>query len=430
MTEMYLPAREVRLNGKKASVATYPVNSLVIGRDWPGWEGLSDYHPALLDGTTAVQLIKGGAGEEASATARILRAVPDGVASVQPVHAEVFSTNVKQRADKAGDSSIVISEAVRARLPEAEHYRVVCPFTRCSFVVTRDEIETFPEGEYSEGTIKISRYQRILLRLHPPMDITKAHRDAIPPEHHTLIDTHYKDRGVWPRERIDDIAYPDRIQLNRALRAAKFFDIMVVPMIEGEGTSVFGDNERSTARKNPLRRSWYWTARKLLGSRTYVMRVARPNDIDESRAVVRLTADSMQSLGIEDSDIVRLRYGDRTIAARAMAIVDDARFRQNSHISVIEPLDAVIGIPSKLRGQLGVPSINESVKVDRDVNHLLRKTLNVYILSALAWLFTVLQVIPEGPRATIGTVGLFVLALPFIVYLAAAPRRAQVMDAS
>ena len=70
------------------------------------------------------------------------------------------------------------------------------------------------------------------------------------------------------------------------------------------------------------------------------------------------------------------------------------------------------------------------MKVDRDVNHLLRKTLNVYILSALAWLFTVLQVIPEGPRATIGTVGLFVLALPFIVYLAAAPRRAQVMDAS
>lgn len=427
MTEMYLPAVEVKLNGKKANVADYPVNSLVIGRDWPGWEGLSDFHPARL-GEKSVQLIKGGTGEEALASARILKQAPGRVVRVEPVRAEIFTRNVKQRADKAGDTSIVISESALARLPEAEHYRVVCPFTRCAFVVTRDEIETFEDGEYREGTIKISRYQRILLRLHPPMDITEAHRAAIPVEHHELIDSHYT--GSWPRERKDDLAYPDQLKINRALKAAKFFDIMVVPMIEGDGTSVFGDNERSNARKNPFRRTWYWIARRLLGSRTYVMRVARPNDIDESRAVVRLTPDSMQSLGIEDSDIVRLRYGERTISARAMAIVDEERFRQNSHISVIEPLEAVIGIPVKLRGQLGVTGINESVKVDRDVNHLLRKTLNVYILSALAWLFTVLQVIPDGARATFYTVLMFLIALPFIIYLAAAPRRAQVRDAS
>ena len=70
MTEMYLPAVEVTLNGKKANVADYPVNSLVIGRDWPGWEGLSDFHPARL-GEKSVQLIKGGKGEEALALSLI-----------------------------------------------------------------------------------------------------------------------------------------------------------------------------------------------------------------------------------------------------------------------------------------------------------------------------------------------------------------------
>lgn len=430
-----LPERSIQLTARKPRMGAYPLDAVIIESDWPGWEGLHNFHPAMLSDLKSVRLVKGPAGSGVRAGKRVREAAPGFQAGstdrLRPIRSEVFHRYGAQRADNVTGRSIQIAPDVLERLPKAEHYRITCPATGCSFILARKEITAYPAGSEPDGTIKLSRYQRILLRLHPPMEFDELLHSTLPPEAREDIDAFYTSvDGGWPRLRSDDLTFPETQRIMRALNASEFFAICVTPFIQEAGTSLFDDSSARPPRPKTLRKAWYKTAQGYLGSRDHVLRVVRPYDIDESREAVRLSADSMTSLGIEETDFVRIRYGNRSIVARAMAITDEDRFRVNSYISQAETLDAVIGIPVGLRAKLGVPGINESVKVDRDVNYLMQKTLNVYVLSSLAWLLTLLQVVPTMGISIAWTVVVFFIALPLIIYAAAAPRRAQVRDGS
>lgn len=431
---MYLPERHLQLSSKKLEFGRYPLDAIVIEADWEGWEGLRDYHPALLNDTQVVRLVKGPVGSGAQAGKRVRdvsRSLTSGeLEKLTPLQAEVFTRYGVQGADIVRGRTVQIAPEAFARLPKADHYRVTCPATKCSFIVSRKEISTYPEGSEPEGTIKLSRYQRILLRLYPPLDFEELLHGTLTPEAVKVIDGYYTaEDGGWPRVRSDGLLYPEMQTIMRALKQAHFFTICITPLVQEPESSLFAGAKTRGKRFARLRRIWYWVAQKYVGSRDHMLRVVRPYDIDESRAAVRLSPDSMTSLGIEETDLVRIRYGKHSIVARAMAITDEDRFRMNSYISQAETLDAVIGIPVGLRTKLGVPGINESVRVDRDVNYLLQKTLNIYVLSALAWLLTLLQVVPSMGISMWWTAVAFILALPLIVFAAAAPKRAQVRDA-
>lgn len=418
---------------KPVPMGVYPLDALIIGPAWEGWAQLQDHHPAMLNGATAVRLVKGGTGTEVRAGKRVRELATAGMTgtassiTVTPLPVHTFTRIGAQPADTAGDRTVMVDPDTLAALEadtDAEYFRVACPATGCSFFVTRKELTAYPEGSEREGTIKLSRYQRMLLRIQPPLELSELHHGAISPTDHAIIDAYYtSEDGGWPRLRSDDLSFPETQRIMGALNRSGFFVVTVSAVVEKQEAPLFAEHAPSAERK-----AWYAVARAYLGSRTYVLRVVRPHDIDESREVVRLSQDTMNSLGIEDTDLVRLRYGSRSITARAMTIADEDQIRQNSYLSKAETLDAVIGIPVGLRAKLGVPGIHESVRVDRDVNHLLRKTLNVYVLSALAWLFTLLQVVPQMGISMWWTVAAFAVALPVIVYAAAAPRRAQVRD--
>lgn len=409
-------------------MGVYPLDALIIGPEWEGWTQLQDHHPAMMNGTTAVRLVKGGTGTEVRAGKRVREiATTAGCVALTPLPVHTFTRIGAQPADTAGDRSVMVDPATLEALKsatDAQYFRVACPATGCALFVARKELTAYPEGSEREGTIKLSRYQRTLLRIQPPLELSELHHNAIAPSDRAIIDTYYtSEDGRWPHLRSDDLTFPEMKRIMAALNRSGFFGVTVSEVLEDQEAPLFAEDEPSADRK-----AWYAVARAYLGSRTYVLRVVRPHDIDESRGVVRLSQDTMNSLGIEESDLVRLRYGSRRITARAMAFADEDQIRQNSYLSKTETLDAVIGIPVRLRAKLGVPGINECVRVDRDVTHLLRKTLNVYLLSALAWLFTLLQVVPQMGISPWWTVAAFAVALPFIVYAAAAPRRAQVRD--
>lgn len=425
LPERRLPATEMG----KLPMGRYPLDVVVVGREWDGWQGLRDYHPALINDTLAVRLVMGGNNSALRGGRRVRTRYatfdPETV-SVRPLRTVEFTRVGVQLIDAVADGSVKIAPEAKAALPKAERYRVACPATGCSFLITPDQIDTFEQGSEPEGTIKLSRYQRILLRLHPPMELDEVLHGTLSEDVREVIDQFYRrESGRGPRRRDVDLEYHHEQQIMRVLNASNFFAVTIAPFDEDPAHSVCLECDDET---RPKRAAWNTVARFYLGSRSHTLRVTRPYDIDEARSVVRLSGDTMYSLGIEETDSVRISYGGRAITARAMSITDEDRYRQHNYMARAETVDAVVGIPASLRTQLGVSGIHECVEVERDVNHLLGKSLNVYVLSALAWLFTVLQVVPASARATGWTVALFVLSLPLIFYVAAAPRRAQVRD--
>lgn len=295
----------------------YPLDVVVVGREWDGWQGLRDYHPALINDTLAVRLVMGGNNSALRGGRRVrtrYATLDPETVTVRPLRTVEFTRVGAQLIDAVADGSVKIAPEAKAALPKAERYRVACPATGCSFLITPDQIDTFEQGSEPEGTIKLSRYQRILLRLHPPMELDEVLHGTLSDDVREVIDQFYRrESGRGPRRRDVDLEYHHEQQIMRVLNASNFFAVTIAPFDEDPAHSVCLECDDET---RPKRTAWNTVARFYLGSRSHTLRVTRPYDIDEARSVVRLSADTMYSLGIEETDSVRISYGGRAITAR------------------------------------------------------------------------------------------------------------------
>ncbi|WP_342318270.1 hypothetical protein [Corynebacterium mayonis] len=423
---------EVELDGAPFAVAQYPFDVIVLPQSWEGWASLHSYQVCRVNDEVWARVVKGH-GEKPRASKRMLRVVGGPAVRLRPVATQRFRGYSFQPLEDTGTQVVNIPDDAYRQLPPAPRYRVACPATGCAFFVDADKLRPYlPATSGEEDTLKLSRYQRILLRLHPPLELSQVHRGDLAAEIVDELGRFYQPKPDSTALALKpELSFEETVAASRVLRKAEFFSLLISPVFDEEVATVFSFSaarRRSKNRFKAVRRAWYRLGEFYLGSQSYVLRVVRPLDIDESRTAVRLSRDTMDSLGIEDMDVVQLRYGARTAVARAMSISDDSEMRANSFIAPSETLDAVIGIPAGLRAELGVPSINECVEVERDANHMFRKSLNLYLLSALAWLFTVLQVAPSVNIAMSWVVLIFVVSMPVVAYVAAAGKRAQVKD--
>ena len=123
----------------------------------------------------------------------------------------------------------------------------------------------------------------------------------------------------------------------------------------------------------------------LISKRTY--------QSDETFNIVRISRDIMKILGIENTDIVRISYLNKSCNARVLAIDDKQKIiEQNSEKGAleIEDFENIICLPANIRNELGIQSVksNIAVKVERDMGYIFKKNFNQQILPIILILFS------------------------------------------
>lgn len=428
-------SRVFQVSATKLSIAMYNHDSAAVSPAVAKVMGWQDNSSALaLDLTTGmhvpcrIRIKPGTADGEVCLSNRLLNqdVMPrDRVVLIpqQPLH---YAKTPLQKLERVNSNEIVIPKQDYDQLDmRFSHYRVACPSTGCAIVIAKDQLQPYEPAPTDVIGVRLSRYQRMLLRLHAPLELSDVWRDRV---NNAQLDDDTKKLILDTYAsalRDPDLDFPTERKIFNQLSKLGFGAIEITPMLDtlcgDEDSAGFREKLRDVTTK--VRRQ---ATEKVFGSVESTLRGVRPYDLDESRSVVRLSADTMSLLGVEPTDMVRITYGQKEISARVQSIDSPETIRGNSFIGEYETIDNLIGIPAVMRDQLGMPGIDECVNVRRDTDYLVRKHLNLQFLSIVAWLFAVVEVGPTLGISVGFSVVVFVAVLPLVIYIALSSERNKV----
>lgn len=124
----------------------------------------------------------------------------------------------------------------------------------------------------------------------------------------------------------------------------------------------------------------------------------RPSDNDEDKNVVRLTKHAMTVLGISEGDNVYIKYKGKIKSVKAWEFDEKEKEReylngdtvgyQREKAYLTEHPNELVGIPGRIRNQMGINDIGINVKICRNCNFMFRKKILLSVLSIFALLIS------------------------------------------
>ena len=332
--------------------------------------------------------------------------------------------------DKVGLQSLENVTDKRLYLPKRDYdlidrryayYLLGCLETGCTLPVRTDDIVCLSDDK-SQATLRLSRYQRLLLRLEAPIEMPLAKKQHVLADPKLTDDQREVIEAVYESgRRPDDLDYGMERTVYAALASIGFLRVELTPVVESYIPTApkrgAGEAVRAAGRK---------VADAYLGSSSLTLRVARPYDVDESRNVVRLSPDTMALLGIDETDQVVLRNGNERVAARVLPMDNREELEKTNLLGAWESTDVLVGVPASLRHELGVKGIDTCIEVERDTSYLFMKNLNLQFLTMLGLFLTILQTVPAFDVDPVVATVVFIVLLPIVIYIVLSGERKRV----
>lgn len=143
-------------------------------------------------------------------------------------------------------------------------------------------------------------------------------------------------------------------------------------------------NEKNTKKSIPARLIGAYLKWQIR-NKTKTKVVIRPYSIDESDNVVHLTSNSLNQIGVDESDFIILRnpINNKELRVKAMPIDDEEAILQENRINSNQHLNICVGVSAHIRNALELESINQIVEIERDLKFIFKKHLNSQIQSLI-----------------------------------------------
>ncbi|MBQ5819896.1 MAG: hypothetical protein IIW31_01545 [Clostridia bacterium] len=289
-----------------------------------------------------------------------------------------FSKTKPQKVDHIREGDLMISPADANGLFcdfEGSPFRlfeVYNTYSHDSIVVRRSHIYVDPSLD--EGTVRLSRKQRICLGLEVPQYLTDCQWDLLEKTLDPESDAYRVIHALYgSNDHVLDksASYNDKMAAKRIVAKECPSDIKIVPVPESTRLSSGGILRRVC--------DFY------VGKSTISLVCRRPYDIDEGLDIVRMTRSNMNLLGIDEMDKVILQYKGNRVSCRVLELSDGEAFLETN--LPISP-DLVVGIPAHIRRRLGIMDLSSSLKIDRDTSFIFIKSINEQIVPILLTLFS------------------------------------------
>lgn len=272
-------------------------------------------------------------------------------------------------------------------------------------------VEAYPYSNNYKQSIWLNYYQRKLLGVELP--------DKLSPEEFSELNNHFKSKR--------------NIDLAEGYYEKDNLIYQISPSINQEKVE-----ELSTYyRKDYCIVKWKMSSRnsdknfniydKIVGKQEIHLIAGRGDEKDDGSELVRMSANTIKLLGIDETDNVRIKYNGSEIIIRALSFdnIDMEKIMRANNIKSCEDVEYLIGIPAKYRLQLGIYEIGSSVKVERDTKYLFIKNFNTQLLSVFGTIITITQL----PFENIWIKGILaVISIPVVMNAVLSYERAKVSN--
>lgn len=320
-----------------------------------------------------------------------LQAFAEGIGGGQKKAAVLFLKPIRfsevgvQQVTKILERKVLVDSGKIARMQKGfREYGFTHMHTGARYICNAARIEEkLPAAHPNPELIQLNMAQRNLLNIKAPSRLNDRLVDSL------KKDTDVKEYilSVYQEDQDEEVLldYGQKKEVLAKLNKIGYKNISMYPVVESYGTSW---------KRNRLEKIRRWCSGKFVGDKTIELKCARPYNIDEGNRIVRMTPDNMMILGIEPTDKVIISYGDKETRARVLpydlgnewAEITNTNYLLESEKGEMEFL---VGIPTSIRAELGIPGINVNIEVHRDTRYLFKKNLNLQFLPLVAMLFTI-----------------------------------------
>ena len=334
-------------------------------------------------------------------------------------------------ADKVAENSIqvasLIFEEIKNTFPGGLDYGLVHAYSGARMTIKSSILsakKTLPGKE--SRRLCMNYYRRILLGLHPSSTVIKSIGST---EYYKKIAGKEIEYDTV-KEKFGDEEFSLQSELYKILKTDGYETVYIYPEISSYGRRRDADGWLTRIILNYL--GW------AVGKKEVLLKCARPYNVDEVSNIVRLSAGKMMILGIEPTDVVVLKYHGKKVKARVLPFDVDNDWREIKMTNLVGgeedkvEVETMVGIPVGIRNALGIPDVNVTVTVERDVRYVFRKNNSLQFLPIVALIISVfdlsssfLEMLPTWQQCLVALI-LTALGTPFVFYIMLSGERARV----
>ncbi|NLN71825.1 MAG: hypothetical protein GX137_03440, partial [Thermoplasmatales archaeon] len=268
------------------------------------------------------------------------------------------------------------------------------------------------DGYLKDSRVSLSKYQRILLGADGSLHMAVDHLENLDdPDENTEKDI------SWLRTVLNEgREFTERHSVSECLSKHDINRYVLFPLfLSGEDHLAEGVLTR--------------ISNFFIGNSEIMLRSCRPYNSDDGSRIIRMSCENMKMIGIDESDQAILETGYSSAKVRVFSFENEDLARETNNIGRIFDNQSIVGIPVNIRREVNLSDIGSTVRVKRDTAFILKKNLNIQLISLALLFISFFQVATTmfEPLAATGLSLLFIICgYPLILYFVLSRERCRI----
>ncbi|NLN71591.1 MAG: hypothetical protein GX137_02215, partial [Thermoplasmatales archaeon] len=333
------------------------------------------------------------------------------ICSLIPFEQIRVSKIVPQPVNNIDQSTIYVSGSIYDKISEIDSKFFALRHLTYGYTLIIRKKDIKQGSHLKDGRVSLSKYQRILLGADGSLHMAVDHLEN--------LDSPGEDAGEdasWLRAVLyEGREFSERHSVSECLSKYDINKYVLFPL--------FLSKEDHLGEGALTRISNFF-----IGNSEIMLRSCRPYNSDEGSRIIRMSCENMKMIGIDESDQIILETGYSSVKVRAFSFENEDLARETNNIGRIFDNQSIVGIPVNIRREINLSDIGSTVRVKRDTTFVLKKNLNIQLISLVLLFISFFQVATTmfEPLAATGLSLLFIICgYPLILYFVLSRERCR-----
>jgi hypothetical protein len=315
---------------------------------------------------------------------------------------------LKPRIEEIKDQYIGISKDLFQQYKDYELVEIFNPIRNIHAVFYFKQYKSHYE---TDNTVWLSFFQRKLLDLELPTNLTSKNIDMIKSiinkNDFDFFIRYYSKNNLSNEYTVQKISDVDLMKLKRIYKNVQN-NLLIKPV-------KFIDKR---IEQSPLLNFF-------IGKKEMQLRVVRGNEIEDSSDIIKVTRNNLKILGIEETDRIVVSYKGKSLRVRVLAIENNEyqKLIKINNLDAEEDMDLIVCMPIRVRKQLGIDSLNQTVFLERDMKYLFSKNLYAQLIAVIGLFIAIFRILSNN---LLFNIILFVVITPIVIYAILSKERGKV----
>lgn len=329
-----------------------------------------------------------------------------------PFKQEMVSKIKPQPIGKIDQDTIYVSNSMYDRISKIDSYFFALRHLTYGFTLIVKKSNIKPDENAKDGQISLSKYQRILVGADESLHMAIEHLENMDDPDGSV----QKDIS-WLKETVSEKKeFAERSRISECISGYGIGKYSLFPLFWSS------DDHLSESRLTKI-------SNFFIGNGQLTLRSCRPYSGDDGSRIIRMSYENMKMIGIDESDQAILETGYYSAKVRVFSFENEDLARETNNFGRVFNNQAVVGVPVNLRKEINLSDVGSTVRVKRDTAFILKKNLNIQMISIILFFISLFQVfvtVSEPLAAVAYSLLMIAFGYPLILYMTLSRERNRV----